>query len=213
MNDGQFTQLHICCPQPIPWPWAFLNGALKILLRQPWHWLLWGQHLTPSTQCILVCATASSDKCWTNYCMPSFIALSSHLCVTLHVCKQQRDSMLKRRGKVGEREGGGRSRLWAQRPEVAWRKRCWKQGGRGLAGWGPAFTGGKRWQPTDFNARRREMTVWHVLPHPLLQKSVLKGKGAQLMERATLMPWPKADGHATLSMYLCQRQQKDHRFG
>lgn len=57
------------------------------------------------------------------------------------------------------------------------------------------------------------MTVWHVSPHQLLQKSVLKGKRAQLMERATLMPRPKADGHATLSMRLCQRQQKDHGFG
>lgn len=90
MNDEQFTQLHICRPQPIPWSWAFLNQACKILLRLSWPWILWGQHLTPSTQCILVCATASSDKCWTNYCMPSFTALSSYLYVKLHACKLQR---------------------------------------------------------------------------------------------------------------------------
>lgn len=93
MNDEQFIQLHICCPKPIPWPLkqrAFLIQALKILLRQSWHWLLWGQHETPSTQCILVCATASSDKGWRNYCMPSFIALSSHLCVTLLTRKLRR---------------------------------------------------------------------------------------------------------------------------
>lgn len=45
MNDEQFIQLHICCPKPIPWPLkqrAFLIQALKILLRQSWHWLLWG---------------------------------------------------------------------------------------------------------------------------------------------------------------------------
>lgn len=137
MNDELFIQWHICCPQPIPWPWAFLNQALKILLKQSWHWLLWGQHLTPSTLCILGYATTSSDKCWTNYCMPSFIALSSHLCVTLQVGKQQRGAACWKgeEGWEGRREGGGRYSLWAQRPGVVWRKRCWKQGGRGLAGW------------------------------------------------------------------------------
>lgn len=193
---------------------AFLNQALKILLRQSWHWLLWGQHLTPSTQCILVCATVSSDKCWTNYCMPSFICLVTTLvCDTTCVQAAERGSMLKRRGREG-----GRASLQAQRPGVAWGKRCWKQGGRGLAGWGLGFTGEGARSREEVDSPQTLLQgggkwLFGRIPHQLLQKSVLKGKGAQLMETATLILWPKAEEHATLKMPLCQRQQKDHRFG
>lgn len=107
----------------------------------------------------------------------------------------ERGSMLKRRGRVGGREVQpvNTEALSGMRKKVL--KVGWERTSRlGTSLYRKPAQGQRRgWQPTNITARRREMTVWHLSSQQWLQKSVLKGKEAQLMGKATLMPWPKAD--------------------